>query len=443
MQHCIVLSDLHLWQAIDRSDLWMRYRHHDFFPDSEIAALLKLLCAQIPNGEIELVLNGDIFDFDVPPLVQGQPAARPSPRTEEASVARMRQILTDHEVFLSALAALLRGHHRVVFIAGNHDLQLNFPEVRALLIQRIVESFQRCYPEYAGRDVKAQISFQPWFHQTSHGVHIEHGNQYDPYCSVPDPLWPYRFDRQLETNVSTLMLEHLAGKLGYLNPNVETTFVRTPFEYLAHWFRYCLPTTRLVAGSFFLGSLHVVWETARAHGLLGPGRRTASLQSEEAAAHTALFAVTDLRNVIRLLYVDRMLLLTACTVTALLFRRKVALGVLGALGTVGLRQWLQPQFVEELGTVADAVAHCARRIAPIYGARAVVFGHTHRPEGRWEGDVFYGNSGSWAPMHRDVACNIPVERDHPFIWLRQEADSLRGGLYRFCAGQILPAGEQR
>jgi hypothetical protein len=97
-----------------------------------------------------------------------------------------------------------------------------------------------------------------------------------------------------------------------------------------------------------------------------------------------------------------------------------------------------------LTSVAEQVGRCARLIARVYGVRAVIFGHTHESAGRWDSGVFYGNSGTWVPMYHDIACSIPIEESRPVIWLRQEADRLVGGLYRFHDGKLhLCAGSQR
>ena len=64
--HTVVLSDVHLADAeIPPPDnpLWKRYKHPDLFVDGSLKRLLEELQTQI-DGPIELVLNGDLFDFD-------------------------------------------------------------------------------------------------------------------------------------------------------------------------------------------------------------------------------------------------------------------------------------------------------------------------------------------------------------------------------------------
>jgi UDP-2,3-diacylglucosamine pyrophosphatase LpxH len=436
MRHVVVLSDLHLWQATDHEELWMRYRHRRFIPDPQIAEMLSLLCAQIDDGELELCFNGDIFDFDVPPVEGGHTVAGSSPRRAAAAVACLTRILDDHELFLSALGRVLSHGHHIVFIAGNHDLQLVFKEVQELLLQRLFLACQREPSGPSKEQVEAQVTFQTFFHRTSSGIHVEHGNQYDPFCSVSDPLWPFRIDGTLQTNVGTLAIEHLSGKLGYFNPNVESSFLLTTREYFEHWVQYYLRTPRSLVGTWLLGSLRVVWHMFRDYGIYGPVQRAVELQSAQEAAHATLFALSDLRATMRLFGVDRALLLALLVLTGFLFALWAPLGVLGGLLALAVYRGLRSSAPADLGAVSEQVKRSARLIARIYGARAVIFGHTHEPAGRFESGVFYGNSGAWVPMYRDVACRIPVEESRPFIWLRDHAERLDGGLYRFHDGRL-------
>jgi hypothetical protein len=75
-------------------------------------------------------------------------------------------------------------------------------------------------------------------------------------------------------------------------------------------------------------------------------------------------------------------------------------------------------------------------VAKVHGARAVVFGHTHTPEGTWEDGVFYGNTGSWSAAYRDVACTEPLFEERPLVWLRTDGGALSGGLCVWKSGSF-------
>lgn len=429
----------------------MRYRHRRYTQDAQLAALIEHIYAEVGDAQLELVLNGDIFDFDIPPVVGGHAVPAESPRTGLQARARLAAILDDHEQFLATLARVLQRGDRVVFISGNHDIQLSFPEVRNYLVERLINKLRILFPD--ARDFKAyqHILFRSWYYQTADGVHIEHGNQYDVYCSVPDPSAPLCPGHRLQPNAGGLVIEHLIGHLGYFNPNVDSSFLLTTREYLAHWHAYYRRSRRSLVGTWFFGSLRIVWQLGRSYGFWGmrPTRPPSRAQAGEEEPtppgqelHAALFALPDVRVAIRLLCVDRALLGVA--VLAALALTFVSLPLAALLLGVALGLWytLRPKAVAcSLREVDAQVQHSAREIARIHRARAVVFGHTHKASQQWEDGVFYGNSGTWAPMYHDVACTIAVEVSRPLIWLRADGHSLSGGLYRFHDGRLHSAAE--
>jgi hypothetical protein len=75
----------------------------------------------------------------------------------------------------------------------------------------------------------------------------------------------------------------------------------------------------------------------------------------------------------------------------------------------------------------------------VHRARAVVFGHTHHPEGAWENGVFIGNSGSWSAAYRDLECTKPLYEGRPVIWLKSGVNGrpeLSGGLMIYREGKF-------
>ncbi|MDH4282931.1 MAG: hypothetical protein OEV36_09795, partial [Myxococcales bacterium] len=64
--HTFVVSDMHLTEAHEPDSarpLWMAYKRREFFIDDDFAAFLEHIQGKTA-GPIELLLNGDIFDFD-------------------------------------------------------------------------------------------------------------------------------------------------------------------------------------------------------------------------------------------------------------------------------------------------------------------------------------------------------------------------------------------
>src|SRR5262245_59883412 len=64
--HTVIVSDMHLSAAASpdpKRPLWMAYKRSEFFIDDDFARFLAHVEAAAP-APIELILNGDIFDFD-------------------------------------------------------------------------------------------------------------------------------------------------------------------------------------------------------------------------------------------------------------------------------------------------------------------------------------------------------------------------------------------
>jgi hypothetical protein len=119
--------------------------------------------------------------------------------------------------------------------------------------------------------------------------------------------------------------------------------------------------------------------------------------------------------------------------------------VLASLGPVAM---VTVEMTKPKSTLAEnwqKVQRRARQVARAHKARAVVFGHTHTPEGRWEEGVFYGNTGSWSAAYRDVECKEPLFEERPLVWLTlrdgeggADRASLSGGLCMWKKGELRP-----
>jgi UDP-2,3-diacylglucosamine pyrophosphatase LpxH len=446
MRHTVVLSDVHLWEAVAGDDLWMRYRQQRFFPDATIARLLASLTAGVPEGDIELVLDGDIFDFDVPRA----DGADDVPHDEPAAALRVDRILDDHPVFIDALARLLVGGHRVVFVSGNHDVQLVYPAVRARILARLERATGALDGRGVAASVRARVLFRAWFHRTRDGVHIEHGHQYDPYCASRYPQSPFvPGTGRVQPTVSSLTMRHLAGRFGYFNPNVDATFLLTLPGYVVHWARYYLFSPRSLVLAWLVGTLRVVAEllrvphrdeVERALGNLLRTSRETGAALEALSEHAALFARQDFLRAARILWVDKIALLAAIAAAVALGLVHLPSGLLLAAFTAVAAPLAARALPRgDLEEVYERLEPTQREIASIHRARAVVFGHTHIPRGHWADGVFVGNCGTWAPMYHDIACTRPMQHGFPFVWLRaHEEGALDGGLYRITDGVIAP-----
>ncbi|MCC6556675.1 MAG: hypothetical protein IT372_27255 [Polyangiaceae bacterium] len=439
----------------------MRYRQAPYSPDNEIAAMLDALRREVRGGELSLVLNGDVFDFDAPRVLGARSAFHDLPRDAAHDVPAIEAILRDHPVFLAALGRVVADGHTVVFVSGNHDVQLTLTEVRDVVRARVVEAALAAHEQRAAGGepaiaadraaLEARVLFRAWFHKTPDGIIIEHGNQYDPYCSYRYPMAPYgRVPGQIQPTMGSLACRLLISRMGYFNPHVDGSFMLSAFGYLAHWARYYLFSRRSLAAAWAAGAVRTVVELVRRR---EPARRVRRRDNLVAAAretgapvkavarHARLFArpaEDRLGLVARELWLDRVglgfIAAAAALVWALVAPGPLALAaVLAPAGLVAYELLIPKQ---PLGATWRGVSRAAREVARAHGARAVVFGHTHNPEGAWERGVFFGNTGSWSAAFEDIECKRPLHAERPLVWLKTDGDVLSGGLFGWKAGRF-------
>jgi UDP-2,3-diacylglucosamine pyrophosphatase LpxH len=168
----LVISDLHL--ADNRGTL-------NGFGDTQQAALDGLLaaaCASGPLGlaeEVELIINGDCFDFlALPPYEPAGSSDIPAARL------KLHKIIAAHGPFFATLARFIsHSGRRITFTTGNHDIELRFVEIRAQLCDALGVSLD-----------DARVFFCPTrFYRPLPDVHIEHGNNYDFWSHAIAGLW--------------------------------------------------------------------------------------------------------------------------------------------------------------------------------------------------------------------------------------------------------------
>jgi UDP-2,3-diacylglucosamine pyrophosphatase LpxH len=456
VRHSVVISDIHL-SEVERGDgLWMRYRQEPYSPDRAISSMLDALLARVAGDELVLVLNGDIFDLDAPRVVDDESVFHDLPRNAEHAVPMMQAILRDHPVFVSAVARVLAAGHTVVFISGNHDVQLTLPEVRDVVRERLITATRALDASLDRGALEPRIVFRAWFHITTDGILIEHGNQYDSYCCYRYPMAPFAGDSQeIQPTMGSLATRNLISRMGYFNPHVDDSFMLSFFGYIVHWARYYLFSRRSLAFAWALGAGRTIVELVRRRDPESRARRrqNIALAAREngvhvryVARHARLFArpaEDDLGAVMRELWVDRVLLIGATALFAGLWitfaRGALVAGAAIAPALIFGYELLVPK--PTLEQTWRRVGRYARRVAAVHRARAVVFGHTHHPEEAWENGVFIGNSGSWSAAYRDLECTTPLEEGRPVIWLKSGINGrpeISGGLMTWKDGAFEP-----
>ncbi|MFZ2406425.1 MAG: metallophosphoesterase [Methylobacter sp.] len=97
-----------------------------------LAGYIGWVAAQAPTGKVALVLNGDVFDT-LAEDIKGYVAM-------EDAVTVVETIMKDpsFEVVWDALASFVEKDDRtLVFVIGNHDIEMAFPTVQSLILWRL------------------------------------------------------------------------------------------------------------------------------------------------------------------------------------------------------------------------------------------------------------------------------------------------------------------
>lgn len=468
VQRTVIVSDVHLSQAhpeTDGDERWMRYRRRDLHPDADFARLVDLLLAAYGGDAIELVFNGDVLDYDAPWVKDGKSSFDEFPLTERGCAEHTERLIADHPVWFDAAAKALLHGHRVLFLSGNHDIELVWPAVRAVLRDDLLRRWRAQWDEAAraGRAeglvppsglAEDRIRFRAWFHVTEDRVYLEHGSQYDHMNGVRHAMLPFTRDRsRIHPVFGKQAFKRTGSRMGYFNPYYEETFYMGFWGYLTHFLEYYARSRRHIFRTWGAGMIRTaleIWRHRHAEDwteeVVDLAARETGATREQILRTHRLGAVPGEDTMIPLLreaWLDRLafivFLLLVVLGALLIGGGRAALYTSGALlALFVIYEVVTPK--PDLRTY-DSAPPTVRELWQIHGARAICMGHTHRPFSIWEDGRFYGNSGAWCPAFRDQACTQPVLDGRPFLMLWSEGGDLHGGLHWLRAGALHPDPE--
>ena len=426
----LIVSDLHLTDVEDHPDGWMAHKRARLSTDGELAALLRRFACEAPAAappeRSVLILNGDIFDFDMVTAIPANPPWPVSPVERDAgldptspkSVWKLGRILADHPTFVQALAGFLAAGHRVVYVLGNHDRELHFEPVRAALVDALQEAA-------GGREfLSGQLRFEPWFYTVPGQLYVEHGQQYDHYSTFQHllaPELPGEAEPLLALPMGNLANRRLLSLMGHFNP-FASDYILSLWGYLSHWLRHYAVGARSLVVPWFVGSVAVVLELLRIRRRLDAAaderpsldaaaqRSGLSRATVRALRALQVAPVTDsMFRVLRELWLDRVALgVLLCAATAALALTSAPLWLKIALP---LLVWPLSVFLyeraargETVFSVDERTPGIARAISELVPVKLVALGHTHVPRMLPLGQgVSFVDTGTWAPI-MDAKC---------------------------------------
>jgi len=457
-KYTAVISDLHLCEAEPihpKFPLWKKFKTREFFFDEALADFLEKIVEKAAGQQVELVLNGDIFDFDSVTSIPDQPVFQIS-RLEkkrgllpqaERSTYKIKMILQDHHVFIQAIKKFVADGHRVIFIIGNHDIELHFSQVQTEILNALS----------LDEDSKKRIRFTEWFYISNKDTLIEHGNQYDPYCVCEDPIHPYVRGYNfisLKLPFGNLACRYIMNGMGFFNPHVDSNYIMSLGQYIRFFFKYMIRAQPDLILIWLWGSL-VTLKESFVDRLASPIRNP--LKIEDRIKEIAMKANAETRVVrelkelfvdpassrpyllVRELWLDRafFIFLSFYIIFQLMVFVRSIFNVSFFWAFVPLFALLpfflfySKSIISRVSNYKEPDDHILAMTSAITGVQRVIYGHTHLARHEYRGAVEHLNSGCWSPAFLDLECTKPIDQK-TFVWIAEQSDGLRTAeLFKF------------
>lgn len=462
LTYTAIISDLHLTDAEpprhkkkSKHPLWKKFKTKEYYIDDNLVSFLTYIQEESKGHQVELILNGDIFDFD---SVMSLPdkaiykinwleKRRGLFPQQEKSLFKIKVILEEHRDFIDALRIFLNNGNKVVIIPGNHDVELHFPEVQAY----IYEVFN------LSSTMQKNLVFTSWFYISNNDTLIEHGHQQDPYCICENPLNPFLLDyNELSVRLpfGNVACRYMMNGLGLFNPHVEKNYIMSVPEYMKFFFKYLITAQPLIMWSWLWSSVATLWHVV-ADRFAIPFKSEISQESRVNSAAVRsqatpamvrqlqeLFVIPATNSPILIakeLWLDRLFLISF-GFAAIYFITSALNSYLGiSLFWIFLPLFLFiPFFLFYARSVTSLVSEYKEpseallsRQAEIAGVKRVVYGHTHIPRHEFYGFVEHLNSGTWSPAFTNVECTEAFGKN-TYVWITpSEGGARKAELLKF------------
>jgi UDP-2,3-diacylglucosamine pyrophosphatase LpxH len=213
-----LISDLHLGPGRDSATgSWNPLE--DFQVDDAFESFLDHISAAAGTAPIELIIAGDFIDYPqiLPELGLTSPDG-PRGTTQAESVERTQVVLgqrpelsSGHPAVFARLRRFMEDGHSVTILVGNHDIDLLWRDVWALI-------FDTIYPPGAAGTLQRE-SFSYTVGTAARGrVYVEHGHERDPENCFGDQMSvPFGQDRKgalrLKRCYGTLFVDKVYNQL--------------------------------------------------------------------------------------------------------------------------------------------------------------------------------------------------------------------------------------
>ncbi len=418
----LVVSDLHLTDVEDNEDGWRKYKSSAYVIDDDFATLLKNFSERHHTTEKILILNGDIFDFDLVTAIPDNPPWKINKvekkigllPSEEKSVWKLMYILKDHPVFLRSLADFAAEGNKIIYIMGNHDREFYFEKVK--------EAFVKAVKDFSSEELNDNfIEFYDWFYYVPGEIYVEHGQQYDYYSTFKNLLCPtvaFKGEEIIALPMGNISNRFLMGKIGYFNPHA-SDFILSAFGYIRHWLKYYAFSKRSLVFNWIFGSLQTMVFLRRTAKVMKKNPKRCDPILEEYSAQTNLDVQTlnelmkeesspvedRFFRVMREFWMDRLIffiIFIITTVTLALVPIPLWIKLMVPLTALPLLFFLYERMIHDIDifVVDHEIPKKAKKIAEKLDTKFIIFGHTHKPRIiSLDNGLTFVDTGSWAPVY--------------------------------------------
>ena len=436
VESLLVFSDVHL--GSDLNDCTQNITHRSASIDRDLVLFLAHYRHQKPSGtRWRIVIAGDFIDFIgmtiALPSVQADLATAPNDEerahglgnASDHARVKLSRVAVRHADFFAELARFIADGHALTVVHGNHDIEFHWDAVKADLRALLERHAIQEAPEIDPAAFQERIEFSPWFFYREGVAYIEHGHQYDPFCStdhIMAPLSPVD-PKRIARGFTEILLRYVVRPTQGMREHGHEH--RGMLDYIA--FAVRLGLGGLVSlGARFAIAVQEMFRLRHAYF----AEASEVLRTEHERRVTLLSEATRigmdrLRALLSLQAPPITRSIRGILGSVLLDRLAVALGALFALVIVALigayhghvlyaafgviAAWaLFHRHLSSQRTVdpAEQLIVKAAQLASLFPAAFVVMGHTHTPVYAPAGDATYINLGSWA---EDEATDEPED----------------------------------
>ena len=429
-KNILVISDLHLGEDLRPGGANVSYLRHLATLERELERFLEHYTAHRRDGRPwRLVVNGDMVDFMSVMILPDEKAEGVDDEDrlyglgfgERQSQKKMERVIARHQGVFKRLGEFVAAGNELVIVVGNHDVEFHYPSVQRTLVEWLCGLVVGMGAEEGARTAFAQrISFCPWFYYKEDLIYIEHGHQYDEYCSfdyllhpvAPDPQKTLNKKSRIALSVAHAGMRYFANQIPNYDPRNAEHWGFGDYVKWA-WAQGLHGAVRLAyCYGLLVWRLVELWYSLRgvdAERRLVHHERLRALSADWKMSEEKLLALDSLRRepvtrrfwkLLAALFIDRMLLGIAALVTA-----GVLVGHLhglwkaaGALATVVAFACVNQALNHiRLESSATKLRTATSLIQGLVCAPLIVFGHSHTPEKvALANGATYFNTGTWA-----------------------------------------------